>query len=83
MNHTGFRYTLRTMNINESTPSLTLYNFITNNRAGVNELSLILDATTGSFMKVLQADIKRGEPAKTDKTIYKGLLVRNTNQSNS
>lgn len=70
MNHTGFRYTLRTMNINETTPSLTLYNFITNNRAGVNELSLILDATTGSFMKVLQADIKRGEPAKTDKTIY-------------
>jgi hypothetical protein len=68
INFSKFEYKLTTMNINDKTKALTLFNFI-NGSEDTDEVCLIMDSTMGPFQKILEkVEAKDVEGSK--KTVY-------------
>ena len=65
--YSNFEYKLTTMNINDTTKATTLFNFLA--EEDETELCLILDATMGSFQKVL-LNVEKDDVRASKKKIY-------------
>ena len=68
INFSKFEYKLTTININDKTKALTLFNFI-NGPEDTDEVCLIMDATMGPFQKILEK-VEANDVEGSKKTVY-------------
>ena len=70
INFSKFEYKLTTMNINDKTKALTLFNFINGpENTDTDEVCLIMDATMGPFQKILEK-VEANDVEGSKKTVY-------------